>query len=108
MPRSVPDGLGGWAGPILCGLLPTVDLVMTARAQGDEIHFSIVTEMAPRVAVVNLKVCTTAAVLAPPPIPLENLAPQFSIGSWAELEPRPLGTRSIHEAVRICSRNSTF
>jgi len=85
-----------------------MNLLMAVGTQRDEIRFSVVTELAPRADVMNLKVRKTAAVLAPPPIPLEDLAPQYPIGSWAELESRPLGTRPLHEAVRICSRNSAF
>ena len=81
---------------------------MTAGAQGDEIHRGIVAKFTSRARVVDLKVCETAAVLAPPPIPLKHLPPQSPIASWAELESRPLETRSFHEAVRICWRNSSF
>jgi hypothetical protein len=81
---------------------------MTAGAQGDEIHRGIVAEFTSRASVMDLKVCETAAVLAAPPIPLKHLPPQSPIETWAELEPRPLGARSIHEAVRSCARNSTF
>jgi len=56
---------------------------MTAGAQGDEIQFGIVTKLAPRADVVHLKFCKTAAVLAPPPIPLKHLPPQSPIASWA-------------------------
>ena len=73
-----------------------------------EICFRVVPQMTSRIYVMHFEVNTRTAVLAPPPVPLEHLAPQFPIACWAELDPRPLGARSIHEAVRSCSRNSTF
>jgi hypothetical protein len=81
---------------------------MASRAQSDEIRFGIVTKLASGADVVHLKIGSAPAVLATPPIALKYPAPEFSIGYWAELEPRSLGARSIHEALRICSRNSIF
>jgi hypothetical protein len=79
-------------------------LVIGKRRTG----FGIVTKLASRVDVVHMKIGSTSAVVAAPPIALEYLAPQFPIRSWAEFEPRLLGARSIHVVFRICSRNSSF
>lgn len=54
---------------------------MTANAQRNEIGFGIVSELAAWVDMVNLKVSKTSTIPAPPSIPLEHLAPQFSIGA---------------------------
>jgi hypothetical protein len=81
---------------------------MAADAQGDEIHFAIVTKLTSRAEMVHLEVRCASTVLAAPSIAVKHLAPQFPIRSRAKLEPRPLGARAIHETFRICSRNSTF
>jgi hypothetical protein len=49
--------------------------LVAAGAEGDEIQFGIVTKLTSRAAVVHLKVCKTSAILAAPPIPLEDLVP---------------------------------
>lgn len=69
---------------ILSGFLdlrPGVNFLMTANAQRNEIGFGIVSELAAWVDMVNLKVSKTSTIPAPPSIPLEHLAPQFSIGA---------------------------
>jgi hypothetical protein len=81
---------------------------MAANAQRNEVCFGIVSEAAARVDVVNLKVSETSTILAPPSVPLEHLAPQFSIGPWAKLESRASVMRPAHDATRVRSRNSCF
>jgi hypothetical protein len=81
---------------------------MTVGAQCDEIGVGVVSEAAARFDMVNLKVSTTSTILAAPSIALKYLAPQFSVGPWAELESGASVTRSVHEATRVRSRNSCF
>ena len=81
---------------------------VTASAERDEILLGVIPELAARADVVYLEILRPATILAAPPIARQHLAPQFPIGCWAELEPRPLETRSFHEAVRSRSRNSAF
>jgi len=89
-------------------LLPGMNFLMTASAQRNEIGFGIVTEVTAWLDVVNLKVSTTSTILAAPSIALKYLAPQFSVGPWAELQSGASVTRSVHEATRVRSRNSCF
>ena len=85
-----------------------MELPMAYTAQGDDIFIRIASQKATRLNVMDLQILGTSASLAAPAIALEYPAPEFPIGYWAELEPRSLGARSIHEALLSCSRNSTF
>jgi len=85
-----------------------VMISMALDTERYEICFRVVPQMTSRIYVMHFEVNTRTTVLATPSIPLEHLAPQFPIACWAELEPWPPSMRAIHEAVRICSRNSTF
>jgi hypothetical protein len=62
-----------------------MNFLMAAGAQSNQIGIGIVSEQAARFDVVNLKFSKTSAILAPPSITLEYLAPQFPIGWWGEL-----------------------
>ena len=87
---------------------PGMSLLMATGAQGNEVQLGIVTTLAPRADVVNLKIESRSAVLAAPTVALEYLAPQLLIGSWAEFQPWPLGMRLIHELACTCSKISAF
>jgi hypothetical protein len=77
-------------------------------AQGDEVFFGIVSELAPCADVMDLEVGKISAVLAAPPIPFEHLTPQFQIRRRTELQSRSSGTEPSHDAVRTCSSKSNF
>lgn len=52
---------------------------MTARAERDEIPFSIVSQLASRVDVVDLKLLRCPAVLAAPPVARKYFAAELTI-----------------------------
>lgn len=60
---------------------------VTAGAKGDQIFLLIVSQMAPRLDVMNLKFFEAPASLTAPTIPYEHLAHESLIGLW--LQPHP-------------------
>jgi hypothetical protein len=59
---------------------------MAVVAQGHQIDLRIVSEPAPRADVVNLEIASLAAELTAPPVALEDLPTQPSIGFRVESE----------------------
>jgi hypothetical protein len=56
-----------------------VDVFVAPDAQGDQIHFAIITEQAARLNMMHLEFTHRSAVLAAPPISLQYFFPQFVV-----------------------------
>ena len=63
---------------------------VTVRAKRNEILFRIISQLAARADVVDLKIPRRAAILAAPPIAREHLAGELAIGFGFKPQPRPL------------------
>ncbi len=57
---------------------------VTGGAQRDEILFDVLSELTPRADVVNLELIHATTALAAPPVALQHLPPQPSIGFRVE------------------------
>ncbi len=75
---------------------------MAACAQGDEIMLSVVSELAPRVDVMNVEFTRTPAALAAPAVPLQYLLAQLFIGLGVKPKPRPSWKEAGHAALHMC------
>ncbi len=60
------------------------NILVAIHAQGEQILLGIVAQTAAWVEVMNLELGRTAAVLAAPPVPLQYLLAQLTIGLWVE------------------------
>ena len=69
---------------------------MAIRAQGNQILFAVVAQMAPCLDVMGLQVGLTSAPLASPPIPPQDLLSQRPIGAGREAFSALLGKSTIH------------
>ena len=69
---------------------------MAIRAQGNQILFTVVAQMAPRLDVMDLQVGSTPTALASPTIPPQDLLSQRPIGLGREAFSALLGNSSIH------------
>jgi len=63
--------------------------LVAARAQGDEIVLGVVSELTPRVNVVNVEFARAPAALAAPAIPLQYPLAEAFIGLRVQPKPRP-------------------
>ena len=79
---------------------------MARCAQGDQIVLGVVSEMAPRVDVVDLEFAGTPATLATPTIPPQDLLAQVFVGPWVKPKSRAFWKEAGHAALQIWARNS--
>ena len=70
-------------------------------AQGDQIVLGVVSELAPRVDVVDVEFARAPATLATPAIPLQDLLAQALVGLWVKLKPRAFWKEASHAALQI-------
>jgi hypothetical protein len=75
-------------------------------AQGDQIVLGVVSELAPRVDVVDVEFAGTPTTLATPAIPLQDLLAQALVGLWVKPKSRAFWKEARHAAVQIWARNS--
>ena len=78
---------------------------MTLGAEGNQVGLGIVSQLTPRVDVVDLEVGTPAAMLAAPAIALQHLLAQSTVGVRVEAEAWAAREQASHEAFLSCSRN---
>jgi hypothetical protein len=64
-----------------------MDLFMTAGAQGDQIPLHVATYLGTGLNVMNLQVLRAAAMLAAPPVSLQDLAMEFRVKRGLESQP---------------------
>ena len=75
-------------------------------AEGNEVLGGIVAHQTPRTGVMYVKIVRAAAILAAPPISLQYLSAQLTIGMRIEPKSRPFRSQGVHDAVRTSARNS--
>jgi len=63
--------------------------LVAACAKRDEVMLDVVSELAPRVDVMNIQIVLAPAALAAPAIPLQYLLTQAFVGLRVKLKPRP-------------------
>ena len=68
---------------------------MTRCAQRDEILFGVVSQLAARTDVVDLKIVSCSAVLAAPSVALKHMVTQSTIRFRLKPKPRPLSVESL-------------
>ena len=84
---------------------------MAARAQGDEILLRVIPEPTPRPKVMHFQLVGTAAVLAPPSIPVKHLPMELLVRFLGQAETRAPGPRPAHadfrsRAEKVCFNSS--
>ena len=72
-------------------------LLMTRSTQCDQILLGIVALEAARLNVMDLKIFSSAAILASPSVPVENSSVEFLVGSSIESQPWVFGYAKVHE-----------
>ncbi len=95
-----------WSSKVFVSLLPGMESFVTGGAQRDEILFDVLSEPTPRADVVNLKLIHATTALAAPPVALQHLPAEPSIGFRVKSQSRASWARWGHEAFRTCSKNS--
>src|SRR6266849_8662643 len=97
------------SGSVSAGFLATawpMQVVVALGAGRDQILQGIVAHPTARLDVVHLKLGDAPAKLAAPPIALQHLPAQPSIGFRVKSQSRASWAKWHHEAFRTCSRNS--
>src|SRR5713101_4668150 len=84
-----------------------MQVVVASGADCDQILQGIVAHPTARLDVVHLKLDDAAAKLAAPPVALQHLSAQPSIGFRVKSQSRASWSKWHHEAFRTCSRNSS-
>ena len=79
---------------------------MACIAQGDEVFFHIASQQAALLHVMNFKILSASASLAPPPVAREHLAAKLLIGIRLQAKPRMFWKGRAHDALGIRSKNS--
>ena len=72
--------------------------LMALRAEGNQIFRGVITESAPRLNVVDLKICRLSAELAVPAVPLQYFTAEFAISLRLKLQAWPFGSNHRHGA----------
>jgi hypothetical protein len=85
-----------------------MDATVAIGTERDQILFDVVTQLASRAHVVDLKTIRATAVLASPAIPLQHIATKFAIGIRVEPKSRLSLPNRFHAVFSTCRRNSTF
>ena len=80
----------------MSGLAVYVYESMAIRAQGNQILFAVVAQMAPSLYVMNLQVRPTSTALASPTITPQDLSSQRLIGCGRKAFSASLGESTIH------------
>ncbi len=80
--------------------------LVAACAEGDEVVLGVVSELTPRVDVVNMEFDRAPAALAAPAIPLQYLLAEALIGLRVQPKPRPSRQQAGDAALHMCVRNS--
>jgi hypothetical protein len=75
-------------------------------AQGDQIVPGVVSEVAPRVDVVDVEFAGTPTTLATPTVPLQDLVAQAFVGLWVKPKSRAFWKEAGHAALQSWARNS--
>ena len=83
-----------------------MQVAMASGADRDQILLGIITQPTARLHMMHLKLSDAPTKLAAPPVALQYLPAQFSIGFWVESQSRASWAKRHHEAFRTCSRNS--
>jgi hypothetical protein len=83
-----------------------MQVVVALGADRDQILPGIVAHPTARLHMMHLKLSDAPTKLAAPPVAIEHLPAQFSIGFRVESQSRASWARWGHEAFRTCSRNS--
>ena len=65
-----------------------MDVTVAIKTECDQIFVYIVTQLASRANVVDLKTIGTAAVLASPAVALQHFDAEFAIGIWVQPKSR--------------------
>lgn len=76
---------------------------MAVQAERDQIVEGVVSEIASRTDVMNLQIRRTATLLAPPPVPHENLPPKLRVSCPIQPKARMSLPKRAH--ADLCSRD---
>ena len=65
-----------------------MDITVAIGTERDQVFVCVVTQMAPRAEVVDLKTIGSPAILASPAVTLQHFDAEFAIGTWLQPKSR--------------------
>jgi hypothetical protein len=95
------------SGSVRGPLASQMHLCVTFSTQGDEVLLRVAPRMASELDMVNFQALHTPTHLAPPAVPLKDLAMQFTISLDVKFDPWLLKAGLVHEALPLTSDKKT-
>jgi hypothetical protein len=86
----------------------SVSFLVTLGTKGYQVLGRVITQLAPRLDVVDLKILRSPARLATPAVPLQDMITELTVGLSIQLQAGPFGSNSSHCATQIAQRMSKY